>query len=191
LPAPESYIARVTKDVRARGTLRDDVIGEIVKLHVAQEDKAAMPLWEYKSEELVSMYLSVAIDTLQRERPELFQPLPTASDFVARTEAAGAVLSPEEKLSLARSVETMNPADLRERYESLGKAIQARQPAPQSESAIERYAAKIRTTEQNRTAANRAVHVEAERARMATADFNDLPPEQRLNAARKAQQNRG
>lgn len=189
MPAPESYITRVTKDVRARGTLRDDVIAEIVKIHVAQEDKAAMPLWEYKSEELVAMYLGVAIDTLQRERPELFQPLPTASDFVARTEAAGAVLSPEEKLSLARSVETMNPSDLRERFQSMAKAIEARKPEPQPESAVARYQQKLKADEQKRIAANRAVHTDAERAR-GTA-FEDMSPEQRLNIARKAQANGG
>lgn len=188
----EELAAHIRKLARGRSALLsekqlDNIAAEIVR----REESRDPPLWNYKDSPFIDLYSSTALDSLQREQPQMFAQLPTPGEYINRMEAAGAVLSPEEKLSLARSVPTMNPAELLSRHESLGKAIEARQPAPQPESAYDRYVAKIRTNEQNRTAANRAVHVEAERARMADADFNSLSPESRLNIARKAKANGG
>lgn len=188
----EELAAHIRKLARGRSALLsekqlDSIAAEIVR----REENRDPPLWDYKDSPFIDLYSSTALDSLQREQPQMFAQLPTPGEYINRMEAAGVVLSPEEKLSLARSVPTMDPAELLSRHESFGKAIEARKPKPQPESAIVRYQQKLKADEQKRIATNRAVHVEAERARMADADFHSLSPEARLNAARKAQSNGG
>lgn len=188
----EELAAHIRKLARGRSALLSEMqLDNIAAAIVRREENRDPPLWDYKDSPFIDLYSSTALDSLQREHPEMFATLPTANEFVNRIIEAGAALSPEEKLSLARSVPSMDPAELLSRHESLAKAIQARTPEPQPTSAIDRYRLKLKAEEAKRIDGNRAEHVEAERARMGDAEFNTLPPEQRLNIARKAQSNGG
>jgi hypothetical protein len=184
---PEGFIDRVSKMIRDRhAALRDDQIEAIAKRYAAQEDASPFPVWNYTNGSLVDTYMSAAIDSMQRTDPELFKALPTPNDYVSRALEAGHVLSAEERLNLARSVSTMPPAELLQRYEQLGEAVEARKPVDQSNlSARERLNVLRRKEGDEIRAANENAHLEAQKNR--GIEFDKLHPIERINITRRAQ----
>jgi hypothetical protein len=187
LSIPEGFIDRVSTVLRDdHPALRDDQVKVIATLYAEQEDASPFPIWEYQNSVLVSEYMRAALVSMQGTDPDRFKALPTANDYVTRALAAGAVLSAEEKLQLARSVETMPPAELLSRFEKLGEAIEARKPIDQSHlSARERLDAVRRKEGDQVRAANANAHLEVQKNR--GVEFDRLHPSERLNIFRRSQ----